>query len=82
MLRFHPFIHSKAKTFQSHKEGGKKYGSIPGRKDAGLYRNGKPSFEEYGAVAESEGASLPYALAAEGLGLYNAGPCPDMPGRS
>lgn len=49
------------------------HGSIPGRKDAGLYRNSEPSSEEYDAVAESEGASRPYALAAGGLDYTTRG---------
>lgn len=47
-----------------------------------LHGDGKPSSAEHGTVAESEGAAVPHAILAGGLGLHHQRSCADMPGWS
>ena len=58
------------------------YGGISHWENPRLHGDGKPSSAEHGTVAESEGATVPHAILAGGLGLHHQRPCPDMPGWS
>ena len=64
--------------FSINEEGGHRHGSFPYRKDQRLHGHVKPPSAGY--VAESKGASLPYALPAGGMGLHHEGPCPYLQG--
>ena len=56
------------------------YGGISHWENPRLHGDGKPSSAEHGTVAESEGAAVPHAILAGGLGLYHQRSCADMPG--
>ena len=67
--------------FSKPEKGGAGYGSFPHRKDQRLHGHVQLPPAGQVAVPESEGAAVPHAVAARGLGLHHEGACPHLQGR-
>ena len=67
--------------FSKPEKGGAGYGSFPHRKDQRLHGHVQLPPAGQVAVPESEGAAVPHAVAAGGLGLHHEGACPHLQGR-
>ena len=67
--------------FSKTEKGGAGYGSFPHRKDQRLHGHVQLPPAGQVAVPESEGAAVPHAVAARGLGLHHEGACPHLQGR-
>ena len=67
--------------FSKPEKGGAGYGSFPHRKDQRLHGYVQLPPAGQVAVPESEGAAVPHAVAAGGLGLHHEGACPHLQGR-
>lgn len=71
---------SKSTLFKT-RERRRGYGSFPHRKDQRLHGHVQLPPAGQVAVPESEGAAVPHAVAAGGLGLHHEGACPHLQGR-
>ncbi len=74
------FFH-RSQHFSKTEKGGAGYGSFPHRKGQRLHGHVQLPPAGQVAVPESEGAAVPHAVAARGLGLHHEGACPHLQGR-